>query len=558
MRKISNIIISILITLNIIILFKLIKEKNVKYEVKNEYSITLEGNSEIDININEEYNELGSTYTINDKTYDSLIINNINIETNGKYVVKYYSKCNNLNNYNTYRLVNVIDTEAPVIILKGASKINLYVGDEYKELGYTVKDNSNEDLNQKVVISGEVNSKKEGMYEIVYDVSDSSGNKSRVTRIVNVIKKEIPKTNKTVEKRKVTVSDSIEKGSVSTTKIDLNKNENTVTSMRFNDVGINIVGYVKNGNGNYTVKLCKEGDCTKFSTNSNGKKYSSKLNLSKFENGTYNFVLEYDNKDNKIIDELSEEERIVRAKIGNKLVTVLYDKNIPSVKIEDFKYVYDVLIDVGHGGNDSGSSNSLIKEKTLNLTQSLYEKKRFEEHGLNVLITRTDDTYGIQMGSSSLPQLRRKALAVGYYGVVSKIVYGNHHNSIEDKRYSGYELILTNMGTKENFKTEYKIADEWKNVYQLKDTHLRIYGRNYDTDELLSKENGQTYNIKDFYALQRIPYELFNIYTVTYEGCYLSNIDDYKWYIDNWKNLSEIKIKHYVESLGVKYKEPNL
>ena len=203
-----------------------------------------------------------------------------------------------------------------------------------------------------------------------------------------------------------------------------------------------------------------------------------------------------------------------------------------------------------------GSSNSLILEKNLNLTQSLYEKKRYEEHGLKVLITRDDDSNGLQMGSKNLILIRRRAMAVGYYGVVSKIVYSNHHNSIGNKKYSGYELIMTNMGTKNNYSTEYKIASEWSKEYKLKDKHLRIYGRNYDTDELLSKESGQTYDILDFYAMQRIPYNLFNIYTTTYEGCYLSNMDDYKWYINNWKKLSEIKIKNYVESLGITYKEP--
>lgn len=106
------------------------------------------------------------------------------------------------------------------------------------------------------------------------------------------------------------------------------------------------------------------------------------------------------------------------------------------------------MIDVGHGGVDSGSTNSYIYEKTLNLTQSLYEKKRYEEHGLKVLLTRTNDSYGLQMGDKSLSALRRKAFAVGYYGVVSKIVYSNHHNSISDSNYSGYELILTNQGSK--------------------------------------------------------------------------------------------------------------
>ena len=30
-------------------------------------------------------------------------------------------------------------------------------------------------------------------------------------------------------------------------------------------------------------------------------------------------------------------------------------------------------------------------------------------------------------------------------------------------------------------------------------------------------------------------------------------MEDYEWYSKNWKKLSEIKIKNYVESLGKKY-----
>jgi len=146
------------------------------------------------------------------------------------------------------------------------------------------------------------------------------------------------------------------------------------------------------------------------------------------------------------------------------------------------------LIDVGHGGVDSGSTNSYIYEKNLNLTQSLYEKKRYEEHGLKVLLTRTNDSYGLQMGDKSLSALRRKAFAVGYYGVVSKIVYSNHHNSISDSNYSGYELILTNQGSKSDYIVEYSIANEWSKTYLLLDSHTRIYGRNYDTDVILTKE----------------------------------------------------------------------
>ena len=213
------------------------------------------------------------------------------------------------------------------------------------------------------------------------------------------------------------------------------------------------------------------------------------------------------------------------------------------------------LNNIIYSNNLNMDYNSFINEKNLNLTQSLYEKKRYEEHGLKVLMTRTNDSYGLQMGDESLSNLRRRAFAIGYYGVVSKIVYSNHHNSISDPNYSGYELILTNQGNKNNYSVEYSIANEWGKIYKLLDNHTRIYGRNYNTDVILSKENGQVYSIKNYYAVQRIPYELFNIYTVTYEGCYLSNNKDYEWYFQNWKKLSEIKIKKYVESLGIKYKE---
>jgi hypothetical protein len=71
--------------------------------------------------------------------------------------------------------------------------------------------------------------------------------------------------------------------------------------------------------------------------------------------------------------------------------------------------------------------------------------------------------------------------------------------------------------------------------------------------DTVTKRNQFVYNIKNYYAMQRIPYELFKVITVTYEGCYISNESDYNWYMDNWKKLSEIKIKAYVEKLGKKY-----
>ena len=120
-------------------------------------------------------------------------------------------------------------------------------------------------------------------------------------------------------------------------------------------------------------------------------------------------------------------------------------------------------------------------------------------------------------------------------------------------RIAVHEVLLVNQSTMSQNDVTYKIVKEWDKNYPTNENHLRIYGRNYDTDALLDKTNGQTYNIKNYYAMQRIPYELFKVITVTYEGCYISNESDYNWYMDNWKKLSEIKIKAYVEKLGKKY-----
>lgn len=56
---------------------------------------------------------------------------------------------------------------------------------------------------------------------------------------------------------------------------------------------------------------------------------------------------------------------------------------------------YRVMLDPGHGGHDVGaiSVNGKFKEKDLNLDTSLATKKKLEKHGVEVKMTRSDDTY---------------------------------------------------------------------------------------------------------------------------------------------------------------------
>ncbi len=86
------------------------------------------------------------------------------------------------------RVVNVVDTSAPVITLVGANPQTIEVGSPYVELGAIALDNYDGDLTGSIVIDASaVDTATLGTYPVTYDVSDSSGNvAARATRTVEV------------------------------------------------------------------------------------------------------------------------------------------------------------------------------------------------------------------------------------------------------------------------------------------------------------------------------------------------------------------------------------
>ena len=557
-KRILIILLSIIIISGcfIYIKFKIIFNINGSKEDIVYYSSKINGNTSVFVDVNSKYRDEGATEIIDGKKYIMSTNGYVNTEKIGTYLIEYvpmnpiYPKL--------YREVIVQDNESPIINLKGSKEKIIYIGEKYIEPGYTVTDNYDSGLENNVKVSGMVNCNKTGTYKLIYSVVDSSNNRAETYRNVIVKQKESKKIINSPIIKKVTKTMSIEKGSSKVTKVDVSAEPNSTIMMKFTNSGITINGYVKNGSGKYTIKLCDGTNCVMSNMlNKKNYYYSGNINLESLPIGNYKMYISDNGKDMLVINKLKTIERINRTKIGDKLVTLSYNNDNITISVKPFSYEYDILLDAGHGGNDPGASNKYITEKLLNLTQTLYEMKRYEQHGLNVKMIRTDDTYGLMMGPSTESNIRRRAYAIGYYGVVSKYIYSNHHNSIGDKKYTGWEIIMANQATKSINENAYKVADYWKKIYPIMDTHIRIYGRNYDTDSLLNKEVGQIYNIKNYYAVQRIPYELFNLDSViTYEGCYLSNIDDYNWYINNWKQLSEAKIKIYVESLGKEYIQP--
>lgn len=544
-KVIIVIIILLLITLlGLIYYFCFQKEKEINHNVLftlNEPLIQI-------VEYGEEYKELGAKVLIDNIDKSSMIKidkENLNIKVLGEYKIKYYIVFNN-KEYNYYRTVKVVDRTTPELTLEGNTKITMLVKETYKELGYKATDNYDGDITDKVIVENNITAEKEGTYEVTYKVSDSSGNTKEAKREV-IIKKPniITKENKEENKEKIT-------------KVKETSYSNTITVNKFTNDGIYLEGYVKNSNGNYRINLIGRENYVFDMESISSNKYKGIIKLDNIENGEYTAYVQSIESE-KLLNKQDYITKIVRSKLGNKLVTINYNNNDEvGIKVEDFNYLYDVLIDPGHGGDDSGASNEYIKEKEMNLIVSKYEKCRFESHGYKVYMTRYDDTYGNGLGKAE-KRLHKRAYEIGYYGIVSKIAYSNHHNAINNKQYSGYEMLMSGHLSSSSLYTEKEIANKFNNIYPARESHLRFYATDYDTEKKYSMLSSMTYNFKDNYAVNRIPYQLFNTKTIIYEGCYLTNKEDYNWYWNekNYIKVSEAKIESYINFLGGTYNPDN-
>ena len=520
---------------------------SVEYQDDRNISFELIGPTTLYMNVGSPYIEYGIKVTVdNNDVSDKVLIDSSNVDINklGEYKVKYQYSSEYV-----YREVIVFDKEKPVIDLIGGEEVYILLNGSYQENGYTVTDNYDTDLLDKVKIEGKVDTNKEGEYTIKYSVTDSSGNTGEASRKV-IVKKPI-----------ISIDNDNSRHIYTPTSYNVTLYSNTIIKNNFYKYGIYYEGYVKDSSKYYKIKLKNRENKLEYVYNMSSTKsnyYSGNLNLTTVDNGTYDMYI-ITNKEERLVNKLDSFSRIVRAKVGNKLVTLSYDNDNVSISIEDFKYQYDVVIDPGHGGKDTGASNGIINERDLNLKVSKYEKCRYESMGYKVYMVRYDDSYGEMLGNSNISQLDRRGLTLGYYGAVSKVVYSNHHNSSFDRYDRGFELLVGNQMTKTDLAPEMNIYNRFMKFYNITDDKIRMYSKEYSTSQVFDKTNGQVYDKENYYSVIRIPYELYNVKNLIYEPMYLSNADDFNWYYanNNWIKVSEIKIEEYVKYMGGVYNSDN-
>ena len=148
----------------------------------SKYAIKLNGDKIINVEVGEKYKELGAKSFIDFKNIK--ISGEVDTKKVGTYEINYQYFYSNIK-----RTVKVVDKIKPIINLNGNVEINLAIGGTYKEPGYEATDNYDGDLTKKVVITNNIDTTKAGLYDILYEVTDSSGNKESVIRKVSVNEK---------------------------------------------------------------------------------------------------------------------------------------------------------------------------------------------------------------------------------------------------------------------------------------------------------------------------------------------------------------------------------
>lgn len=315
--------------------------------------ITLNGNTNVLICPNSEYQEEGYKAIDN---YDGDITEKIKI-TKKDNIITYFVKDSSNNEAKVTRKIIKEDKTSPSINLKGNKAITLYLGNTWKDPGYTANDNCDNDITNKVAISGSVNTNKLGTYKITYTVKDSSQNQTTVQRTVKVISKPTNSGSSSGKKGTIylTFDDGPKEGTTNVI-LDILKEENVKATF-----------FVTNSGPDYLIKReYNEGHTVGLHTASHN--YSI---VYKSVDSYYNDLKQVQDRVKRIT---GYESKIIRFPGGSSnTVSKNYSKGIMSILTKDvlnkgYKY-YDWNISSGDAGETTSSSgvyNNVIRSLNKN------------------------------------------------------------------------------------------------------------------------------------------------------------------------------------------------
>jgi len=159
--------------------------RTVKVIDKEKPNLTLKGEETTKVCPGKEYEEEGYEAIDN---YDGNLTDKVNV-TKNKEAWKYIVKDSSGNKTTKTRNLTYIDDNMPSIELTNPNTMYIIEGNSYKEPGYKAHDKCDGDITNKVLVTGTVNTKTPGSYELTYTVTDNAGNKTEVKRKVVVQKR---------------------------------------------------------------------------------------------------------------------------------------------------------------------------------------------------------------------------------------------------------------------------------------------------------------------------------------------------------------------------------
>lgn len=196
----------------------------------------------------------------------------------------------------------------------------------------------------------------------------------------------------------------------------------------------------------------------------------------------------------------------------NNLINITFEEQINknntkymNIKVEETllpEDIYDIVIDPGHGGEDSGAitDDSSYTEADLTLKYALTLKKELENLGLKVKLTRSDDTYIKSYGENGRYVLPNE--------VSAKYLFSLHFNSSEYTMKTGGLEIYTesNLNTDLASLISQNIIKYTSSTYSPKTLYKvldGVYARNFTYDEITTASSDaklleyESYNITD-------------------------------------------------------------
>lgn len=196
----------------------------------------------------------------------------------------------------------------------------------------------------------------------------------------------------------------------------------TQVAINFTDDGFNLSNEVNNGlyldsipRGKYYLFL---RSITKDKNNNDVYKYYAINNKTNYKTTTYYTFNDYDNK--IVIDS------------DNKYSTLAFD--ITNNKDSE---VYDIVIDPGHGGMDSGANKYGYSESDFTMKLAIKLKDKLESNGFSVKLTREENQL---TKNDLLDEYGDNGRAVIPYNVHAKYVISLHMNSSDSSSVNGIEV----------------------------------------------------------------------------------------------------------------------